>query len=67
MILDIDFLSQPLVPSLYIADLEVGKHFYWEVFGYSLHGQVFLVSWLVILLITLASILATITLTQVPS
>jgi len=49
-----------------IADLEVGKHFYWEVFGYSLHGQVFLVSWLVIFLVVGASILGTSTITEVP-
>jgi len=49
-----------------IADLEVGKHFYWEVFGYSLHGQVFLVSWLGIFLIVGASILGTSTITEVP-
>jgi F-type H+-transporting ATPase subunit a len=56
----------PTISVLPLADLEVGKHFYWEVFGYSLHGQVFLVSWLVIGLILAASILATITLNQVP-
>jgi F-type H+-transporting ATPase subunit a len=49
-----------------IADLEVGKHFYWEVFGNSLHGQVFLVSWLAIFLIVGASILGTSTITEVP-
>ena len=49
-----------------IADLEVGKHFYWEVLGYSLHGQVFLVSWLVIFLVVGASILGTSTITEVP-
>jgi F-type H+-transporting ATPase subunit a len=56
----------PTISVLPLADLEVGKHFYWEVFGYSLHGQVFLVSWLVIGLILGASVLATITLNQVP-
>ena len=49
-----------------IADLEVGKHFYWEVFGYSLHGQVFLVSWLVIFLVVGASVLGTSAITEVP-
>lgn len=60
-----------LIPSsnlfgLPLADLEVGKHFYWEIFGYSLHGQVFLVSWLVIALIIVASLLATSNVNQVP-
>jgi len=58
-----------IIPSnalIQIADLEVGKHFYWEIFGYSLHGQVFLVSWLVIFLVIGASILGTSTITEVP-
>ena len=49
-----------------IADLEVGKHFYWEILGLSLHGQVFLVSWLVIFLVVGASLLGTSTITEVP-
>jgi len=49
-----------------IADLEVGKHFYWEVLGLSLHGQVFLVSWLVIFLVVGASLLGTSSITEVP-
>jgi len=62
----LSFDYNPTISALTVADLEVGKHFYWDVFGYSLHGQVFIVSWLVIGLILGASILATITLNQVP-
>jgi F-type H+-transporting ATPase subunit a len=62
----LSFDYNPTISALPLADLEVGKHFYWDVFGYSLHGQVFIVSWLVIALILGASILATITLNQVP-
>lgn len=62
----LSFDYNPTISALPVADLEVGKHFYWDVFGYSLHGQVFIVSWLVIGLILGASILATITLNQVP-
>lgn len=62
----LSFDYNPTISALPLADLEVGKHFYWDVFGYSLHGQVFIVSWLVIGLILGASILATITLNQVP-
>lgn len=40
-----------------LADVEVGKHFYWEVFGLTLHGQVFLVSWFVIALIVIFAFL----------
>nr|YP_010478971.1 ATP synthase CF0 subunit IV [Lietzensia polymorpha]UVI61276.1 ATP synthase CF0 subunit IV [Lietzensia polymorpha] len=49
-----------------VADLDVGKHLYWEVFGYTLHGQVFIVSWIVIALILIASFLATSNANQVP-
>nr|YP_009551083.1 ATP synthase CF0 subunit IV [Pseudellipsoidion edaphicum]QAA12017.1 ATP synthase CF0 subunit IV [Pseudellipsoidion edaphicum] len=59
-------LYSPKLSTLPIADLEVGKHFYWEIFGYSLHGQVFIVSWLVIALILIASLLATLNVNQVP-
>ena len=30
-----------------LAEVEVGKHLYWEIAGLKLHGQVFIVSWLV--------------------
>jgi F-type H+-transporting ATPase subunit a len=66
MILDNSSAYPLSLPSIAISDLEVGKHFYWEIFGYSLHGQVFIVSWLVILLIVIASLLATTSLTEVP-
>ena len=53
--------------STFIAEgLEVGKHFYWEIGGYSLHGQVFIISWLVIFLLILFSFLGTNNLTEVP-
>lgn len=58
--------SQNNVSSLLISDLEVGKHFYWEFNGYTVHGQVFLISWLVILLILIASFLGATNLTEVP-
>lgn len=40
-----------------LSDVEVGKHFYWEIQGITFHGQVFLVSWFVISLIILFAIL----------
>ena len=53
--------------STFIAEgLEVGKHFYWEIGGYTLHGQVFIISWLVIFLLILFSFLGTNNLTEVP-
>ncbi|CAM9107283.1 unnamed protein product [Chrysoparadoxa australica] len=44
---------------IYLSGVEVGKHFYWELAGITFHGQVFLVSWFVILLIILFAILGT--------
>jgi len=58
--------SQNYLSSVLISSLEVGKHFYWEINGYSLHGQIFIVSWLVIMLILIASFLGTSNLTEVP-
>jgi F-type H+-transporting ATPase subunit a len=53
-------LDLPKVSTLlFLSDVEVGKHFYWEIQGMTFHGQVFLVSWFVILWILLFSILGT--------
>ena len=32
-----------------LSEVEVGKHLYWEIAGLKLHGQVFIVSWLVVI------------------
>ena len=31
-----------------LSEIEVGTHLYWEIAGLKLHGQVFIVSWLVL-------------------
>jgi F-type H+-transporting ATPase subunit a len=49
-----------------LAELEVGKHFYWQIGNLKLHGQVFITSWLVIATILAASILATRNIQRVP-
>lgn len=49
-----------------LSEVEVGKHFYWEFQGITFHGQVFIVSWFVIFLIILFSILGSIKLQQIP-
>ena len=41
----IDSLNQ--LNTFSLASLEIGKHFYWEIGNFRLHGQVFLTSWLV--------------------
>lgn len=56
-----------LVYNFPIAELEVGKHFYWHIGNLKIHGQVFLVSWFVIGLLVIASVLATRNIQRVPS
>jgi len=31
-----------------LAEAEVGKHFYWNIAGYLVHGQVLVVIWFVV-------------------
>lgn len=50
-----------------LAELEVGKHFYWNLGNLKLHGQVFLTSWFVIGMLVLASVLASRNIQRVPS
>ena len=35
----------------FLSEVEVGKHFYWEIQGVTVHAQVLLVSWFVIALL----------------
>ena len=42
-----------------LSDIEVGKHLYWEINDITFHGQVLIVSSLVILLVLLFSFLGT--------
>ncbi|MBV5261678.1 F0F1 ATP synthase subunit A [Synechococcus moorigangaii CMS01] len=50
-----------------LAELEVGKHFYWELGGLKVHGQVLMTSWFVIAVLVVASLLATRNVQRVPS
>lgn len=50
-----------------LAELEVGQHFYWQIGGLKLHGQVFLTSWVVIAALVGISIAATRNVQRVPS
>ena len=47
--------------------IEVGKHLYWSVGNYKVHGEVFIVSWLVILALLTISSVGTRKLTRVPT
>lgn len=50
-----------------LAELEVGKHFYWEIGGLKMHGQVLMTSWFVIAVLVIASLVATRNVQRVPS
>ena len=49
-----------------LAAVEVGEHFYWNIAGFTVHGQVLLVTWLVIAIILTIAVLGTSNLEQVP-
>ncbi len=53
--------------SVFLAELEVGHHFYWQLGNLKLHGQVFLTSWIVIAILVVASLAATRNIQKVPS
>lgn len=60
-------LNSTLLDSLPLAKLEVGHHFYWHIAGKTVHGQVFINTWIVIGLLLIASIAATRNIQRVPS
>merc|ERR1712178_294586 len=49
-----------------LAAVEVGEHLYWNIAGLTVHGQVLLVTWLVIAIILTITVLGTLNLEQVP-
>merc|ERR1712078_112917 len=49
-----------------LAAVEVGTHLYWSFAGLTVHGQVLLVTWLVIAIILTITVLGTLKLEQVP-
>jgi len=51
---------------LLLSGVEVGVHYYWNIAGISVHGQVFMVMWFVIALLIIASLLGTAKLETVP-
>ena len=49
-----------------LAEAEVGKHFYWNLAGSLVHGQVLLVIWFVVAVLVLFSILGTANADRIP-
>ena len=45
--------------SILLAEAEVGKHFYWDIAGFLIHGQVLVVIWFVLLILLIFSLLGT--------
>lgn len=55
-------------PSLLLVNgVSVGVHYYWDIAGISIHGQVFIVIWFVIALLFLFSFLGTSKLERIPN
>ena len=54
-------------PFSFLAELEVGQHWYWHIGGLKVHGQVFLTTWFVALVLILVSVLATRKVERIPS
>ena len=50
----------------FLAEAEVGKHFYWDIAGFLVHGQVLVVIWFVISLLVLFSILGSSNTERIP-
>ena len=49
-----------------LAAVEVGTHLYWEFAGLTVHGQVLLITWLVIAIILGITVVGTLNMEQVP-
>jgi len=49
-----------------LAEVEVGKHFYWNLAGFLVHGQVFVVIWFVLLILLTLSFLGTAKAERIP-
>ena len=49
-----------------LAEAEVGKHFYWNIAGYLVHGQVLVVIWFVVAILLVFSILGTSNAERIP-
>ena len=50
----------------FLAEAEVGKHFYWNIAGFLVHGQVLVVIWFVILILLIFSFLGTREVNRIP-
>nr|YP_009509275.1 ATP synthase CF0 subunit IV [Gracilaria vermiculophylla]AXI96925.1 ATP synthase CF0 subunit IV [Gracilaria vermiculophylla]QXU75130.1 ATP synthase CF0 subunit IV [Gracilaria vermiculophylla]WDZ67935.1 ATP synthase CF0 subunit IV [Gracilaria vermiculophylla] len=58
--------SKDIYTFLSLSAVEVGKHLYWTLGSYKVHGQVFIVSWLVISALIALAFIGTRTLNKIP-
>ena len=49
-----------------LAEVEVGTHFYWDIAGFLIHGQVLIVIWFVLSVLLIFSILGSTNATRIP-
>lgn len=49
-----------------IANVEIGQHFYWNLAGFEVHGQVLINSWIVFALIVILALTTTQDLKKIP-
>ena len=56
-----------ILSNISISDIEVGEHLYWNIGSYKVHGQVFIVSWIVIASLIAISFIGTRSLNRIPS
>lgn len=49
-----------------LAEAEVGKHFYWNIAGFLVHGQVLVVIWFVFAILLIFSLLGTSNTDRIP-
>ena len=49
-----------------LAEAEVGKHFYWDIAGFLVHGQVLVVIWFVFAILLVFSFLGTSNIQRIP-
>jgi F-type H+-transporting ATPase subunit a len=52
--------------SINLAELSVGQHWYWEIAGFQVHGQVLITTWFVLAVIRIFSLVATQNLKETP-
>ena len=55
-----------LSTSTFLAEAEVGKHLYWNLFGFLVHGQVFVVLWFVFAILLTFAFLGSRNVEQIP-